>query len=146
MSFESVRRMAAQLLDAGRKRVTFDQAQLGEIGKAVTKDDVRKLIDADAITVKREKGVPRTRGRLRTVKRRLRGAGVGGRRGSANARTTRKRHWAMTVRAQRTLLRQLRDDSKLLQGYREIYWKIKGGAFPDKAHMITYLKERGYLK
>lgn len=146
MALRTVRRLAAQLLDVGEKRVVFDPAQLGEIAKAVTKDDVRKLIAARAITVERVKGVPRTRGRLRTGRKRLRGQGIGKRRGTANARTDRKRKWMSTVRAQRTLLRRLRMEGKLLKGYREIYMKIKGGAFPDRGRMLAYLGERGYLK
>jgi len=146
MSLGSVRRMAAQIMDIGEKRVVFDDSQVGEIGKAVTKDDVRKLIAAHAINPKKKKGVPRKRGRARTVRRRLRGLGAGGRKGTANARTAQKTKWIARVRAQRALLKQLKEDGKLTQGYRDIYWKIKGGAFADKARMVTYLKERGYMK
>lgn len=146
MSMKTVRRLAAQLLGVGEKRIMFESAESAEIAKAVTKDDVRKLIDARAITVRKVKGVPRTRGRLRAARRRLRGSGVGKRRGTANARTERKEKWMALARSQRALLRRLRAGGKLLKGYREIYMKIKGGAFPDKARMMVYLGERGYLK
>ena len=146
MSLKTVRRLAAQILGVGEKRVVFDTAQSGEIAKAVTKDDVRKLIEARAITARRVKGVPRTRGRLRAERKRLRGSGAGNRRGTANARANRKKKWIATVRAQRMLLRNLQTEGKLQKGYRELYMKIKGGAFPDRARMLAHLKERGYLK
>lgn len=146
MSLKTVRRMAAQILGVGEKRVIFDPLQSGEISKAVTKDDVRKLIAAHAITVAKVKGVPRTRGRLRAERKRLRGVGEGKKHGTAKRRTEQKKRWMSRVRSQRMLLRRLREQGKLTKGYRKIYLKIKGGAFSDKSHMLTYLSEMGYLK
>ena len=47
------RRMAAELLKCGVHRVWMDQDRLDEIAKAVTKDDIRILINGKAINLGR---------------------------------------------------------------------------------------------
>lgn len=124
----------------------MDPSQMTEIAKSVTKDDVRHLIRKGYIAAEKKKGVPRYRGRARS-KRKLKGRmhGLGRRRGKAGARSIEKQEWMARIRAQRQILKDLHSRG-LLSNYREIYMKAKGGAFRDKAHLLSYLREKGLLK
>ena len=51
------------------------------------------------------------------------------------------------IRAQRALLRQLRDEKKIPRGvYREFYRRAKGGMFRSRAHLLVNLRLAGHLK
>lgn len=141
MSIKTIRRIAASLLNCGESRVIFDPSRLEEISKAVTKEDVRALIKNKAISKARKKGVSRSIGKIRAERKKRRGSGIGSRRGSKKTRSL-SLGWTERIRAQRALLRKL----NLKVGYREVYKKIKGGEFKDRAHLLMFLKERGYLK
>lgn len=147
MALHTVRRMAATILKAGEARVWFDPLKLEEIGKAITKDDVRNLIRKGYIKAPQKKGVPRTRGRIRAEKKKKgRQRGRGKMRGTYSARMDEKKRWMQRLRAQRRLLQELRAKEKLESGFKTIYLRIKGGSFADKGQLMTYLKEKGYLK
>ena len=144
---KTLRRMSADLLKVGESRVWIDPSQLTEIAKAVTKDDVRRLIRLGYITAQQVKGVPRVSGRIHYTKRRKgRRSGQGKRHGTGKTRMGVKKAWMNRIRAQRELLKNLRTKNMLTSGFRMVYYKIKGGEFPDRAHLTNYLKEKGYLK
>ena len=147
MSINAVKRMASEIMKSGESRIRLDPTQLEEIGKAITKDDVRNLIRKGYVFAIPKKGVPRIRGKIHQNRNKSgRGRGLGKRRGTANARLNSKTIWMARVRAQRGLLRELKDQGAVTEGYRETYNKIKGGAIKDKSHLLIFLKERGYLK
>ena len=139
--------MAASILKAGESRIWMDPLKLEDISKAITKDDVRILIRKGSIKKTPVKGVPRTRGRIRAQKKKEgRQRGVGKKRGTYSARLDSKDRWMQRLRAQRKLLQKLRASDRLTSGFRTLYLRIKGGSFPDKNHMMNYLKDKGYLK
>lgn len=145
MDLRTARRLAAAILGVGESRIVFAPEKLKEIRDAITRDDIRALIKTHAITAVPAKGVSRARARLRAARRakgRARGRGKikGGR------QVLRKAKWIARIRAQRKLLKKLKKEGKIVAGYRETYLKIKGGVFKDKAHLLTFLKERGYLR
>ena len=145
MNIKAVRRISARLLKCGEKRVWIDSSKYKEIKETVTTDDIRRLIKEKTIRKIKAKGVPRTKGRIRAKKKKKgRLKGYGKRKGTAKARI-KKREWILRIRAQRKLLRKLKDSGLLKKGYREIYLKIKGGVFRDKAHLLTHLKSQNYL-
>jgi len=149
MAISTVRRMASDLLKAGESRIWIDPQRMEDVQKAVTKDDVRILIRQGVVKAYKKKGVSRALGRLHDAKRRKGKAhGFSKRRGTHGARAGGKKEWLLRVRAQRILLRQLRADGKIVSNaaYRETYLKIKGGAFPDRARVKMFLKEKNYLK
>jgi len=146
MSIKAVRRMASYLMKCGGTRVVMDSAHLEDIEKSITKDDVRALIRKGYVWASPKKGVPRTRGRMHADRLRAgRGRGAGKRRGTANARLNSKSVWMARVRSQRKLLKSLKQQGAVTEGYREAYNKIKGGAIKDKSHLMIFLKEKGYL-
>ncbi|MEM2974106.1 MAG: 50S ribosomal protein L19e [Candidatus Micrarchaeia archaeon] len=147
MSIKAVKRMASDILKCGESRLVMNSSHLEEIEKAITKDDVRILIRKKYVWALPKKGVPRARGKIHAErKRKGRSSGIGSRRGTSKARLSPKRVWMAKVRAQRRLLKELKLHGALVRGYRDTYNKIKGGSIRDKSHLITFLKERGYLK
>lgn len=146
MNLSIVKRLAAEVLGVGESRVYIDPSRLDEAASAVTKEDVRKLIEKGVISAKPVKGTSRARARLRHLKKR-RGLrrGEGSRKGSvANLE---KRLWIARVRSLREFLRLLRDRKIIdVKTYRRLYKLVKGGVFHSKAHLKEYIKEQGLLR
>ncbi|MEF8878918.1 MAG: 50S ribosomal protein L19e [Candidatus Thermoplasmatota archaeon] len=142
------RRMAAQLLKCGEKRVWLDLDRADEIAKAVTKDDIRVLIEGEAIKKKQKQGVSRGRGRhLAEQKKKGRRTGAGKRKGAKYARLPHKERWMTTIRALRRYLKKLRDEGKIDRSvYRQYYRKAKGGEFRSKNHLKTRLEAEDLIK
>ena len=63
MNLSNKKRIAATLLKSGETRVWFDPDRLQEIKEAITKADIRKLINDLAIQAKPKTGVSRFRAR-----------------------------------------------------------------------------------
>ena len=141
------RRLASSLLKCGAARVWIDPARQDDIVAAVTRSDVRGLIKSGAIARKPVLGTSRVRARrhaLELAKGRHRGPGS--RRGSPTARVPRKEQWMRRIRAQRELLRDLRDGKKIPRGvYQRFYRQAKGGMFRSRAHLLLNLKLAGQL-
>jgi large subunit ribosomal protein L19e len=139
--------MAADLLKVGESRVWIDPTQIAEVTKAVTKDDIRRLIRLGYLSAPQVKGVPRVKGRIHDAKRRKgRRSGLGKRHGTGKTRRGGKKAWMDRIRAQRAMLREMKEKKTLTSGYREVYFKIKGGEFADRSHLMNYLKERGFVR
>jgi len=147
MTIKSVKRMAARILKAGESRIWIDPLQVDEVEKAITKDDVRNFIRKGYVKAEPKKGISRIRGKINAErKRKGRSSGFGKRKGTSKARLDPKVIWMARIRSQRKLLKSLKQQGAVKEGYRETYQKIKGGAIRDKSHLITFLKERNYLK
>lgn len=142
------RRMAASILKCGRNRVWMDSDRTDEIAKAVTRADVKILINGGAIKSKQIQGISRGRKKLnQKQKDKGRRKGHGSRKGTKYARLPRKERWMRTIRPIRTYLRQLRDDKSIERSiYRKYYRKAKGGEFRSKHHLRTRLTSDGFLK
>jgi large subunit ribosomal protein L19e len=138
------KRLAADELDVGKNRVWFDPDEQGEIADAITREDVRGLIDQDIIRTKGEKrSNSRGRARERNEKRAYgHRKGHGSRKGTANARQNTKDEWRSRIRAQRRRLRELRDEDDLSRSaYRELYNKAGGGEFDSVGDLERYITE-----
>ncbi|MEM1944728.1 MAG: 50S ribosomal protein L19e [Nitrososphaerota archaeon] len=134
MKLDMQKRMAAKLLKCGETRVRFVPERLEDIEDAITRADVRRLINDGAIFKLKAKGVSRAR----VEKRRK---GPGSRRGGKYAILPRKRRWINKVRAQRRYLARLRDDGVLdTKVYRRLYKLVKAGVFKSVAALEEYIK------
>jgi len=142
------RRMAASILKCGVNRVWMDQDRLDEIAKAVTKEDIRILINGGAITVRQIKGISSGRKKYnKNQKEKGRRRGHGSRKGAKYARLPKKERWMRTIRSLRTYLKNLRDENKIDKlTYRKYYRKAKGGEFRSKHHLETHLVSDGIIK
>ena len=136
------RRMASDVLDVGKSRIWLDPDAQDEIAEAITRDDVRDLIDQGAIRAKEAKHNSRGRARERAEKRAYgHRTGAGSRKGKAGARQDPKDAWIRRIRAQRSRLKELRDDGPLNRTqYRELYNKASGGEFDSVDRLEAYIE------
>ncbi len=136
------KRLAASILNVGVTRVWMDPEKLEDIATAITRDDLRKLVEDGTIKRKPVVGISRGRARALDLKR-AKGhrKGHGSRRGAAGARAPKKEQWMRKIRAQRKVLKAMRDDEKTIDAhtYRVMYRKAKGGEFRNVAHLKSYI-------
>jgi len=142
------RRMAASLLKCGLNRVWMDHDRIDEIAKAVTKEDIRVLINGKAIKSRQIKGISSGRKKFNTKqKEKGRRRGHGSRKGAKYARLPRKERWIRTIRPIRSYLKTLRDEKQIDKTtYRRYYRKAKGGEFRSRNHLKTHLMTDGIIK
>ncbi|WP_181685433.1 50S ribosomal protein L19e [Halorhabdus salina] len=138
------KRLAADVLDVGQNRVWFDPEAQGEIADAITREDVRDLIDQGIIRTKEKSGNSRGRAKERQKKRAYgHQKGHGSRKGAAGARQNEKDDWVSRIRAQRERLRELRDSGELSPTeYRELYNQASGGEFDDVGDLNRYIDDQ----
>lgn len=141
------KRLAAAVMKVGASRVRIDPDRGEEVATAVTRADVRKLVEGGVITAVQKTGVSRGRGRkLDVQKAKGRRTGPGSRKGAANARRPRKESWVMRIRALRDELSILREKGAIdVAVYRDYYVRAKGGQFRSRAHMKSHMKTEGAL-
>lgn len=142
MGVKTVKRLAADILKVGESRIWMDPEKVEEVENAVTRADVRRLIKSGVIR-ERPPSTP-SRGRVRARSGRK---GIGSRKGTKGARMAVT--WVERARAQRSLLKSLRDKKVISRRmYRKLYMMVKGGAFSSRAMLMNYiasLRERGEL-
>jgi large subunit ribosomal protein L19e len=136
------RRLAASILACGTHRVWFDPDRISDIQNAISREDIRGLIDEGAIRAHQVRGNSRGRARAKIAKRAYGHCkGPGRRRGAAGARNPRKRQWIQKIRAIRKALVEMREvgdiDPHL---YRMLYRKASGGQFRNAAHLKAQLE------
>jgi len=131
-------RIAASLLKCGTTRVWTDPTEAAKVAAAITRADVRRLINSGTMRKLPEQGSGAP------GKRRYQRAGS--RKGRVSARThSRKTNWLKMVRPQRELLKDAKPQLKPMS-YRKVYLMVKGGAFRSRAHLKSYLESAGYMK
>ena len=144
------KRLAAEVLKCSSYRVRFksDSESLKQIKEAITKADVRGLINRGIIFKLPAKGTSRVRARKILVqKRKGRRSGHGSRKGSFNARAGLKTVWINKVRKQRDLLKKLKSSGAIDNVvFWEMYSKVKGGFFRSVRHLKLYVQEKGLVK
>ena len=139
------KQLAAKVLDVGKNSVWMDPERQGDIVEAITREDIRELVEQGAIRAEAPSGNSRGRARERQVKRSYgHQTGPGSRKGKAGARQNEKQQWQSQIRALREKLRELRDEGEIDSStYRDLYDKAGGGEFDSVADLERYLAERG---
>ncbi len=135
------KRLAADLLKVGVTRVWMDPEKLEDIATAITREDIRGLIEQGVVKRRPKVGISRGRARARDIKR-AKGhrKGHGSRRGAAGARDPKKNQWMRKIRAQRKVLKEMREEKTIdAHNYRILYRKAKGGEFRNIAHLKSYI-------
>jgi large subunit ribosomal protein L19e len=135
------RRISASILKCGVNRVRFDPERVSDIQNAISREDLRTLIDDDAIQAIQAKGNSRGRAREKMAKRSYGHCkGPGRRRGAAGARNPRKHQWIQKIRAIRKTLVELRDNGEINPHlYRTLYRQAAGGQYRSVAHLKAHL-------
>src|SRR3989338_10174276 len=142
------KKLAGKILGVSPKKVVFSQDALDDIQKAITRSDMRGLIAVGKVSKARVN--QHSRGGARKIaeqKGKGRQRGKGSRKGSKHSIVTRKEKWMVRVRAQRELLKELRDRKLVsITNYRMLYTKSKGGYFRNRRHIKLYLKEHHLIE
>ncbi len=143
MNLRSQRRMAAEVLKVGKSRVWIDPDRVEDVSEAITKQDIRNLVESGVIKKKDKKGT--SKGRFREKQRQKkkgRRKGHGKRKGKKGARKKRKDKWKERIRSLRKELKRMRDEEEITRSeYRQLYRKAKGGFFRNKKHMNLYISK-----
>lgn len=144
MDLKTQKNIVRSLFKVGKKRIKFDPEKLSEIKEAITKNDIKGLVNKKAIIIKQKTGSSRVRARKILVqKRKGRRRGIGSRKGKFTSRLNPKRSWINKIRVLRSFLKRLKN-KKLINNkdYKELYLKAKGGFFRNERHLKTYINER----
>jgi len=143
MSLKIQKRIASDVLNVGESRVWMDPERFEDISIAITRDDIRALINDGAIKARPETGVSIGRYRHAHLQKRkgLR-KGPGTRKGPVTGD-----EWINRIRSIREFLRLLRRKKIITPAvYRALYLKAKGGAFHDKRQLKTYIEEHNLAR
>ncbi|MBD3212482.1 MAG: 50S ribosomal protein L19e [Candidatus Lokiarchaeota archaeon] len=148
MNLDAQKRMAAEILGCGENRVYLDPYLIDEIKMAITREDIRNLINEGVIKKKYEKGISNYRKKVRQErKKKGRARGLGKRKGKKGARTPKKQAWIKKIRPIRRELKKLRDRKLITKStYRKLYKNAKGGMFDSVAHLNRYIKENDLIR
>lgn len=148
MKLNVQKRIAASVLKCSPNRVTIDITRLSEIKEAITRADIKGLIQKGAIVKERKIGISRLRAKKRKAQRgKGRQRGQGNRRGLKSARNPGKLAWMNKVRLQRSFLNRLKEKQVIdLKIARNLYLKIKGGFFRSLRHLKMYIEDNKLTK
>jgi len=135
------KKLASKVLGCGMNRVWLDPNASEEIAGAITREDIRGLVEAGQIKAVPVRGVSRGRARARDAKRKYgHRKGHGSRKGRKGARNPRKEQWMKKIRALRRRLKEMRDEGVLDRStYCLVYRKAKGGEYRSVAHLEAHL-------
>lgn len=148
MKLKIQKRLSGDILNCSKKRIVFDSERLDEIKEAITKTDIRGLIKDKAIHSKPIRGISKFKARkIKRQKRKERQKGHGSRKGKKNARLPKKHIWMKKIRAQRNLLKRMKEKGIITnKTHRLLYSKSKGGFFRSIRHIKLYLEEHNLIK
>jgi large subunit ribosomal protein L19e len=143
MKLSTQKRLAADVMKVGMSRVWIDPQFEDEVSLAITREDIRRLVDEGAIQKRQKIGVSRGRARyILKQKRKGQRKGPGKKKGKHTAKLSKKDRWMMKIRPMRRELTRLRDEGRITRRvYRDLYLKAKGNAFRNTAHLRTYITE-----
>ena len=145
MQLTNQKRLAASILGCGVNRVWVHPSFVEQVATAVRRVDVRELIDEGIVKALPIQGTSRVRAnKLRAQRAKGRRGGHGSRKGTAKTRSPKKLVWMKNVRAQRRVLKELRETGMIeASQYRRYYLKSKGGAYRSVAHMRLNIRQDG---
>lgn len=138
------KRMAAEVLDVGENRVWIDPDEIDRVEEAITRQDIRNLVEGGTIKKRKEKGTSKARAK-KNKKQKQKGQrkGHGSRKGKKTARKSDKDKWMEKIRSIRKELKQMRDEEVVTsEEYRKLYDMAKGGFFRDTKHLKNHVENK----
>ena len=141
---KSQKRMASEVMDVGKDRVWIDPEQMDRVDEAITRQDIRNLVESGAIQKKDKKGTSKGRSREnKKQKKKGQRKGHGSRKGKKGARKSSKDEWMEKIRSIRERLKEMRDEEEITQDqYRKLYDMSKGGFFRDTKHLENHVQNK----
>lgn len=136
------RRLAAEILGCGVNRIWFNPEKISEVQQAISREDIRNLIQEGIVAAHQKRGNSRGRARAKMAKRSYGHCkGPGRRKGAAGSRTNSKERWVQRIRAQRRVLRDMRESGEIEPTvYRRFYRRAAGGQFRTVSHLKAQIE------
>ncbi len=143
MTIKLTKRVAADILGRGVSSIRVRDLGIEEAEKAITREDVRKLITDGNVYALKEKHNVSLYGKLMKEKRAQgRRRGTGRKRGTSKAR--RSVEYKKKIRAQRRVLLSLKADNTIDNVlFKQFYKLVRGGTFQSKASLLGHIKSKG---
>lgn len=144
MKLNFQKKLAGKVMKVSKKRVVVNDSSSEEIKDAITKADVRGLIKSGIITIKQKKGSSRVRAnKIRKQKRKSNQKGPGSRKGTKNARLSKREQRINITRKQREFLKYLKEKDKISNdSFKRLYSLVKGGFFRSLRHLKLYVTDK----
>ncbi|RLI38522.1 50S ribosomal protein L19e [Candidatus Bathyarchaeota archaeon] len=136
------KRLAADIMKIGKSRVWINPERVEDVEEVITRAEIRGLINDGVIQALPQKGISRGRARIRHLqKKKGRRRGHGSRSGGKTSLLSKKKRWAIKIRAIRKRLKVL-VDSRVIQRstYRRLYLLSKGGVFDNVRQVEQYIE------
>jgi large subunit ribosomal protein L19e len=132
MNLEKKKLLASRALNIGKNRILFNKERLLDIKEAITKQDIKDLLNDKAIYIKEIKG------RKAKAKRKTRRR-VGSKR---KVFRNKKRDYVMLTRKLRKYAAGLMREGKLsVEKYKKVRKEIKAKSFRDKSHLKEHISQ-----
>ena len=148
MKLNMQKTLASKVAKVGVGRIKIDPANAEQVKEAITKADIRDLIDQDVIEIKPLVRNSKARARARAAaKKKGRQRGAGSKVGRMTARTPPKKAWINRIRLQRKIIKSFKDSGRLSTGdWKVLYRRAKGGFFRNKRHLLQVIEQGKLLK
>jgi len=144
MDLKTQKRMAAEVMDVGKDRVWINPDEQEKVDEAITRKDIRNLVEGGTIQKKDEKGTSKGRAKhIKKQKKKGRRKGQGSRKGKKSARKSDKQKWMEKIRSIRKRLKEMKENEEITSDqYRELYDMSKGGFFRDTNHLENHVENK----
>ena len=130
------------MVGVGIHRVKFDTDHLDDIADAITRDNIRSLITANTIRIKKIVGTSRGRAQFKRTQKKKRGITQGSKKGRKGARIARKDLHIIKVRALRYRLKIAKDRKEITnKEFWDLYKRINGNTIRNSAHLRSLIEE-----
>jgi large subunit ribosomal protein L19e len=148
MKLDMQKTLASKVAKVGTGRIRIDPANASQVKEAITKADIRDLIDQDVIKVMPLVRNSKARARARAAaKKKGRQKGAGSKVGRATARSPPKKEWINRIRLQRKIIKSFKESGRLSTGdWKVLYRRAKGGFFRNKRHLLQVIEQGKMLK
>ncbi len=142
VNLRAKKRLVSRIVGVGVNRVRFDNDHLDDITDAITRDNIRSLITANTIKIKRIVGTSRGRAKVRKKQRQKRGRGQGSKKGRKGAREGKKEIHIRKVRALRYRLKVSKDRKEITnKEFWDLYKMVGGNTIRNVAHLRSLIDE-----